>query len=304
MLLRRVARPLLAGIFIQAGIAALRDPKGHADMAAPIVDRVSEVAPIGEPPSTITMVRIDAGVKIGAGTLLALGKAPRLSAVALAASLVPTTAAAHRFWEIDDPNQRMDHQVHFMKNLGLLGGLMLAAADTEGKPSFGWRARHARQTSAATAELFHRDVAEGLGHLTGGLAEVASRTGVRVTDAASRTGERVVPAAARAGERVAERTSHLLGEAEAASARAVEQARKSKTLKEARKASTRARKRTAKRLEKTSAQASKRLDKVRKEASKRLERVSEQASKESARQLDRAANRAHEARAKVESRLR
>jgi hypothetical protein len=29
MLLRRIARPLIAGIFIQGGIAALRDPAGH-----------------------------------------------------------------------------------------------------------------------------------------------------------------------------------------------------------------------------------------------------------------------------------
>jgi hypothetical protein len=30
--------------------------------------------------------------------------------------------------------------MHFLKNLGLLGGLLLAAADTEGRPSIGWRA--------------------------------------------------------------------------------------------------------------------------------------------------------------------
>ncbi|HEU5107382.1 MAG TPA: DoxX family protein, partial [Micromonosporaceae bacterium] len=33
--------------------------------------------------------------------------------------------------------------VHFMKNMGLLGGLLLAAADTEGRPGLRWRAAHA-----------------------------------------------------------------------------------------------------------------------------------------------------------------
>jgi putative oxidoreductase len=56
---------------------------------------------------------------------------------------VPTTLAGHRFWEEDDPARRHQQQIHFFKNLGLLGGLVLAAADTGGAPSLGWRARRA-----------------------------------------------------------------------------------------------------------------------------------------------------------------
>ncbi|MDT7660182.1 MAG: putative oxidoreductase, partial [Pseudonocardiales bacterium] len=86
MLLRRIARPLLAGIFITGGIAQLRDPEGHAKAAHPVLDQVAGMVPVEDPPSSVTMVRVDAGVKVGAGVLLALGKAPRLSAAALAAS--------------------------------------------------------------------------------------------------------------------------------------------------------------------------------------------------------------------------
>src|SRR5882724_2774924 len=125
MLLRRVARPLLAGIFITGGISQLRDPEGHAKAAHPVLDQVAGLVPVQQPPSNLTLVRVDAGVKVGAGVLLALGKAPRLAASALAATLVPTTLAAHRFWEEEDPELRAQHQVHFVKNLGLLGGLML-----------------------------------------------------------------------------------------------------------------------------------------------------------------------------------
>lgn len=306
MLLRRVARPLLAGIFIQSGIAALRDPKTHADMAAPVLDRVTAAAPVDDPPDNVTLVQIDAGVKIGAGTLLALGKAPRLSAVLLAATVIPTTAAQHRFWETDDPNQRADQQLHFTKNLALLGGLMLAAADTEGKPSLAWRARRAGRTSAAAAELFHRDVTDGLGHfsehlseragqLSGDLAgaatraadqagtfgrDVAARTGDRLGPAATRAQDRLLPVAARAGERISERTSQLLSDAETVGASALEsardQAKRSKTVKDARKAAKKARKRAAKRIDAASKQAAKQLE----QASKQMELAGKRASSE------------------------
>jgi uncharacterized membrane protein YphA (DoxX/SURF4 family) len=47
----------------------------------------------------------------------------------LATSLVPTTFGGHRFWEISDPAQRAQQQVHFLKNAAILGGLLIAAFD-------------------------------------------------------------------------------------------------------------------------------------------------------------------------------
>ncbi|HEX7132408.1 MAG TPA: DoxX family protein [Iamia sp.] len=95
------------------------------------------------------MTKVNGGVMVGAGLLLAIGKLPRLSAAALAATIVPTTFAAHRFWEIDDAEERAAQQIHFFKNVGLLGGLALAAIDTEGRPGVAWRARHAGQAAKA-----------------------------------------------------------------------------------------------------------------------------------------------------------
>lgn len=204
MLLRRVARPLLAGIFITGGIAQLRDPEAHAKAAHPVLDQVAGMVPVEQPPSNLTLVRVDAGVKVGAGVLLALGKAPRLSAAALAASLIPTTLAGHRFWEEEDPELRSQHQIHFVKNLGLLGGLMLAAADTEGKPSLAWRARRAGRTSAATAELLHKDITDGLSSLTGQAGVVADRVGSRAGSLADLAGTRAGEVAGRVGSRAGE----------------------------------------------------------------------------------------------------
>jgi len=97
-----------------------------------------------------TYVRINGAVQVGAGLLLAVGKAPRLASTALAASLVPTTLAGHRFWEYEG-DERKAQQIHFMKNVGLLGGLILAAVDTEGRPGLAWRARHLRDDSSVIA---------------------------------------------------------------------------------------------------------------------------------------------------------
>jgi uncharacterized membrane protein YphA (DoxX/SURF4 family) len=97
-------------------------------------------------------VKIDAAVKVGAGALFALGKLPRLTSLLLAGSIVPTTLAGHRFWEHTDPKERFGQLSHFLKNLGLLGGLLLAAVDTEGKPSVGYRARRAAHKAADSTE--------------------------------------------------------------------------------------------------------------------------------------------------------
>ena len=100
---------------------------------------------------------------VGAGSLLALGKLPRLASTVLAATLVPTTVAAHSFWQEQDPEVRAKQKVQFLKNLGLLGGLLLAAVDTEGKPGLAYRAhmvnasahRAARQTRREARHVAH-----------------------------------------------------------------------------------------------------------------------------------------------------
>lgn len=107
------------------------------------------------PNETDKLVRINAAVQIGAGVLLASGRFPRLAACALAGSLVPTTVAGHRFWEEQDGAQRSQQQIHFLKNVGLLGGLILAAVDTEGAPSLGWRTRRAVRRVRKKAAAVH-----------------------------------------------------------------------------------------------------------------------------------------------------
>ena len=115
----------------------------------PLAERAVPNAPI--PTEPITLVRINARRPDRRGLALATGRAPRLSATVLAASLVPTTAAGHRFWEETDPEKRANQRIHFFKNVSMLGGLMIASLDTEGKPGVAWRARRAARDARREA---------------------------------------------------------------------------------------------------------------------------------------------------------
>ena len=173
-LVRRFARPLLAASFISGGIDTLRNPGPRVPAAEKVVSPLVEKVP--QLSNTEQVVKIDAAIKVVAGTLFALGKFPRLSAAALIASLVPTTAAGHRFWEESDPAKRKHQQVHFLKNAGIVGGLMLAAVDTEGRPSLAWRAQHAPRALSHAANDLRRDAELAMHSATSALTAGALRT--------------------------------------------------------------------------------------------------------------------------------
>jgi|RhiMethySRZTD1v2_1073278.scaffolds.fasta_scaffold140744_3 uncharacterized membrane protein YphA (DoxX/SURF4 family) len=140
-LLQRVARPLLAGMFIYGGLDALRQPGGKTAKAEPVVGGLADR--LGEGVETEHLVRFNGAVQVGAGVALALGVFARPASLALAASLVPTTLAGHAYWQETDPAAKAQQRIQFLKNVAMLGGLLLAAADTGGRPSVPWRAKRA-----------------------------------------------------------------------------------------------------------------------------------------------------------------
>jgi len=145
-IVRLAARPLLASMFVVGGLDAIRNAGKKVDAAEPVTDRLAPLLQKVFPQLTDDpqqLVRINGAAQVGAGLLLASGHFPRLSATVLAATLVPVTAAGHRFWEEQDPQKKAQQRIHFFKNTSMLGGLLLAAVDTEGKPGVAWRARRA-----------------------------------------------------------------------------------------------------------------------------------------------------------------
>ena len=148
MLIRRIARPLLSAAFIGQGVDSLLNPKLAAEAAAPTVDGFRALPhPVGSsiPSDAQTFAQINAAVQISGGLLLATGKAPRIASAALALTVLPANLGAHMFWSESDPELKAQKRKDFLTDLSLLGGLMIASADTSGKPSLGWRGRRAAE---------------------------------------------------------------------------------------------------------------------------------------------------------------
>jgi uncharacterized membrane protein YphA (DoxX/SURF4 family) len=125
--LRPVARLLTGSTYVLLGFDALRAPGGRVDLAAPLLGAIRARVPL--PADDQLVVRVNAAAQVAAGTMLALGRSPRLSALVLAGSLVPTTLAGHPYWTIEDPAERKAQRIHFHKNLAMIGGLLLAVLD-------------------------------------------------------------------------------------------------------------------------------------------------------------------------------
>ena len=226
MLIRRIARPMLSAVFIGRGVDALRSPKPAADAARPTLEGLSKLPdPVGTnvPSNAETVARVNAMVQIGGGLLLATGKLPRLASAALAVSVVPGSLGGHMFWNQEDPGRKADERRAFLTDVSLIGGLIIAAVDTEGKPSLGWRGRRAAHTvsEAVTAALpvgvatggalTDSALAEKLGHgLQVGaergreLAHVAAERGAELAEVARERAPVLAEAARERGAELAE----------------------------------------------------------------------------------------------------
>lgn len=112
-----LGRALLATIFIKNGIDHLQNPE-------PIV-RAAHGAEIPQPELA---VKVNSGVMVGAGVMLALGIAPRAASTALAASLIPTTVVGHPFWDKKGAEYQQQ-QTQFLKNLALFGALLAVGGE-------------------------------------------------------------------------------------------------------------------------------------------------------------------------------
>ena len=118
---------MLAPMFVVGGFDALRHPESKAGKAKSVTGAVDRT--LGLPDDPVALVRLNGAVQLVGGTLLAIGPFTRVASLALAASLVPTTVAGHRFWDETDAKGRSTQRVQFLKNTAMLGGLFLVAAD-------------------------------------------------------------------------------------------------------------------------------------------------------------------------------
>lgn len=225
MLMRRIARPLLAVAFVGQGLEALRRPQQAGQTARPAFDglnRLPDEIAAKVPSDVETFARANALVQISGGLVLASGRLPRVAAAVLAATVIPGSLGAHMFWAEPDPQRRAQQRQAFLTDVSLIGGLMIAAADTEGRPSLGWRARGAARrtyrraaaalptTSGDTAQqtvgekvsaglaagVEHgRELAEMASEKAGPLLESAGERGTQLAEVAADRGTELTHAA-------------------------------------------------------------------------------------------------------------
>lgn len=150
---RRLARPLLSSSFLVTGTQALKDPTAAAEGLRPFVDRVvpqlrQRGLPLPQDPAVLA--RGLAAVQVAAAGALALGKAPRASAVVLTTSMLPSLIAQAPAGP-DDSASRQRKVAETARSASLVGGVLLAALDTEGRPGLAWRARRATRDARRQA---------------------------------------------------------------------------------------------------------------------------------------------------------
>lgn len=119
-LFRTLGHASLASMFIFGGTHAFSEPGG----------RVQKVEAAGIPqPRQATI--LNGAVMTIAGTTLAFGILPKLSALTLIGTLIPTTYIGHAFWAEESPQARAMQLTQFYKNVAMLGGLLLVLTEKD-----------------------------------------------------------------------------------------------------------------------------------------------------------------------------
>ena len=168
MLLRRIARPLFASWFVSEGLDALRHPAGHAQIVrdgldgltsrVPASARSAAPAPVGRvldgglsDKQLATFAQAHGAAMLVAGAMLAVGRAPRTAALALAGLTVPIVLVNLPFGRRGalTAEEKKARSARFVRALSFAGGAVLAGVDLEGRPGVSWRVQHARADRAA-----------------------------------------------------------------------------------------------------------------------------------------------------------
>jgi uncharacterized membrane protein YphA (DoxX/SURF4 family) len=192
---------MLAGYFVVDGVKAVTNPatlevdaEPFANTLTDVVDKFLPQSVAAKIPSdTRTLVRIHGGVEIAGAVMMATGLGRRLGAVLLGLAYLPKAVSA--LPRIKPLNDRV-----FLREVALLGGVFVAAMDTEGKPNLAWLAadRKAQFTKATARAIEDKKVelSQASAKLVADLGERAHE-GVKATSKQARAAARAMSKTAR-----------------------------------------------------------------------------------------------------------
>ncbi len=228
MLLRHLARPMLASWFVYDGLQAALKPAEHVRAARSGVELVEKSAGIEAPLSekqVAVLVRAHGAATAVAGLFLAVGKAPRTAALTLAALTVPLAVVNQPF--TSGEATRAERTRKFVANVGAIGAALIAGADYEGRPGVQWRlekARHdlalAKQAKQEAVVASAKGAVKDVSASARGAAKEASRStksaATRAAKEAGRSARRATKAAQEAAQHAAGLAADAVHDAEAA----------------------------------------------------------------------------------------
>lgn len=124
-MLQSLGRIAVAALFIWSGFGKLTAPAGFAAMLA------------GKGLPMPKFLAYGAGaLEFGLGILIAIGWQTGIAALALAAFSIVATLLAHKFWTMSGEAYRVN-QVQALKNIAIIGALLMLAASGPGRFAVG-----------------------------------------------------------------------------------------------------------------------------------------------------------------------
>jgi putative oxidoreductase len=135
-----VGRVLLCTIFLLAAVGN----------KIPNFSKVAELmGSVGIPAPQVMLVGAIVFLIAGSVSVI-LGYRSRIGASLLLVFLILATYYFHAFWKLTDPQAQQEQMIQFMKNLGLMGAMVLIIANGTGPMSVDARTGRDREVAAAT----------------------------------------------------------------------------------------------------------------------------------------------------------
>ncbi|WP_028279165.1 DoxX family protein [Arthrobacter sp. H5] len=156
---RVLARPLLASSFVLTGLDRLRNAESTGSSLRPTLDRLAKVVPAA---AAVTdneklVAQLLGATQVGAAAMLAIGRFSRLAAVLLVGTSAVNTLTDFNAADSSTPAARKDRRNQLLKNLSLIGAVLIAAVDTNGRPGLAWRAEHFASGAKRNAKAISYD---------------------------------------------------------------------------------------------------------------------------------------------------
>ncbi|MUK02183.1 DoxX family membrane protein [Vibrio cholerae] len=163
-LVRVIARPLIASSFVFSGVDRLRSAGATAPQLKPVLASVAKVVPAA---ASVTgneklVGQVLGATQVGAALLLGIGRFSRVAALLLTVTATVNALVDYRSGDASTPEGKKARRTQLLKNLSLIGAVLLATVDTNGRPGIAWRAEHLAVGAKKNAAGLRKDARKQL----------------------------------------------------------------------------------------------------------------------------------------------